>query len=119
MTTRRHILQSLLTASLAGQRLLASHDSFRRNYRADAVILFFSLPIYTREDVGGGFLASSGRSEKSTQFESLRFAAASDPARTRGLNRLGFLEETLRVEDGRIAQSSYRGFMTSSGEEDF
>ena len=88
-------------------------SSLRRaaaRYRVDATILLLGLPVYSRAGVGGGYASAE-------EFEtglSLQFAAGSDPARARGLNRLGFLHE-LRAAGG----VRYFGFMTSSGEESF
>lgn len=92
---------------------------FRREYRADAVILLFSLPVYTREGVGSGFATAKRENAGGQMIESLQFGAGSDPERARGLNRLGFIEEKLTLRNGSPAESIYTGFMTASEEQSF
>jgi hypothetical protein len=117
--TRRLFLQALAAVSAPLPAAFAMKPVLRRDYRADAVILLFSLPIYTREGVGGGFAAARLQDESGQTIESLQFAAGSDPERARGLNRLGFIQETVKSEGGTPAESIYTGFMTASDEQSF
>jgi hypothetical protein len=97
---------SPLTAALGGN----SRARTAATYRVDATILLLGIPVFSRSGVGGGYAAI----EEFDSVRSLQFAAGSDPARARGLNRLGFIHELRGVGGSR-----YFGFMTSSGEESF
>ena len=116
---RRMFLQTIAALTSPLPAIFAMKPLLRRDYRADAVILLFSLPIYTREGVGGGFAAARLQNDAGQSVESLQFAAGSDPDRARGLNRLGFIQETVTTDAGGPAESIYTGFMTASEEESF
>lgn len=116
--TRRELLGLLTGAAAAtadtgiGQcRDAAGPVSYRR-YRADATILLLSIPIYSRSGVGSGWAACASEGEKLH----LRFAAGSEPARARGLNRLGYIEEEVVGSGAAVERAAYFGFMTSSRE---
>ena len=64
-----------------------------QNYRADATILLFSFPLYTRSDVGGAVALVEERKQDDNSILSFEFAAGSAPERARGLNRLGYFQE--------------------------
>lgn len=117
--SRRFFLRALAAVSVPLPAAFSMKPILRRDYRADAVILLFSLPIYTREGVGGGFAAAQLQGESGQTIESLQFAAGSDPERARGLNRLGFIQETVTSAGGAPAESVYTGFMTASDEQSF
>lgn len=117
--TRRVFLQAIAAVSAPLPSVWAMKPLLRRDYRADAVILLFSLPIYTREGVGGGFAAARLQDDSGQTIESLQFAAGSDPERARGLNRLGFIQETVKSDGTSAPESIYTGFMTASDEESF
>jgi hypothetical protein len=88
--------------------------TMERRYRADAQILLLGLPIYHRENVGGG--RASWR-EWHDGTRRLEFAGFSFPERAAGLNRLGFIRELSRTSVDGGAESIYFGLMTSSPEE--
>ncbi|HBY60035.1 MAG TPA: hypothetical protein DEH78_09445 [Solibacterales bacterium] len=96
-----------------------SHQARRRRYRADAVITFLGIPIYSREDVGGGYAVFEETKVEGGRRLSIEFAGGSRPERARGLNRLGFIRETVWERGGRLEEARYFGFMTSSPEQDF
>lgn len=102
----RTLPRSPLISALGG----ASRATATAHYRVDANILLFGMTLFSRAGVGSGYAVV----EEFDSIRSLQFAAGSNPARARGLNRLGFLHE-LRGAAG----SRYFGFMTSSGEESF
>lgn len=111
MLTRRGVLR-LLTAAPA-LNLFASAPPASALYRADCQVTFLGVPVFSRSNVG------SARIEvhQSADTVALTFHAGSLPERTRGLNRLGFIQELVRqMEDGKL-QSSYFGFITSSPEQ--
>lgn len=88
-----------------------------RRYRADAVITFLGIPIYSREGVGSGYAIVEQWKERTSQVMSLQFAAGSLPQRSAGLNRLGFLQEMVKWDGSGASDVGYFGFMTSSKEE--
>jgi hypothetical protein len=102
----RALPPSPLTAAPGGKSRIRT----AAHYRVDATILLLGIPVFSRSGVGGGYAVV----EEFDSVRSLQFAAGSDPARARGLNRLGFIHELRGV-----AGSRYFGFMTSSGEESF
>lgn len=117
--TRRELLGLFAGATAAaahagsGERRDAAEPVSYRRYRADATILLFSIPIYSRSGVGGGWAASASEGPK----RRLSFAAGSEPARARGLNRLGYIEEEVLESGAAVERAAYFGFMTSSRED--
>lgn len=90
-----------------------------RTYRVDATILLFSLPIFTRSNVGSGYARHVVSEGEGRSTHVLEFAAGSLPERARGLNRLGMIRETVDELAGNIMAARYFGFMTASREESF
>lgn len=90
--------------------LLGTARKLQQNYRIDATILLFGIPVFKRAGVGSGWAAL----EESAGERRLQFAAGSWPEQAKGLNRLGFVEER-----STPAGSTYFGFMTASGEDSF
>jgi hypothetical protein len=93
-------------------------NSAQRTYRADAQITLFGLSFLHRSRVGGG--SAVWRESSLPEGDLLRFlefTGFSVPARAAGLNRLGFIREMSRLEEGSTAESVYFGLMTSSPEE--
>jgi hypothetical protein len=88
-----------------------------RRYRADAVITFLGIPIYSRQGVGSGYAIVEQWREGSSRVMSLQFAAGSLPQRAAGLNRLGFLQELVKWDGSGAVDVGYFGFMTTSKEE--
>ncbi len=88
-----------------------------RRYRADAVITFLGLPIYSRQGVGSGYAIVEQWREGASRVMSLQFAAGSLPKRAAGLNRLGFLQEMVKWDGSGAVEVGYFGFMTLSKEE--
>ncbi len=88
--------------------------SLYRHYDACARVSVFSIPVFTRCGVGGGFASISHDPDKALV---LRFVSGSSPERAHGLNRMGLIQEVVREEGARPAESSYFGVMTFSGEE--
>ena len=90
----------------------------RRVYRADAVILVFSLSVYRHTGVGIGVTRIEESVEGNKRRTLFEFAAGSLPDRTRGLNRMGFLREVAIVEDTRLAETAYFGALVSGANDE-
>jgi hypothetical protein len=95
-------------------RAAASGPGVTRVYRADAVVTLLSIPIFSRESVGGAKLTIDVPRDGSRPMV-LRFLAGSWPERAGGVNRFGFIEESIwETASGR--EAACFGFMTSSPE---
>jgi hypothetical protein len=96
----------------------ASEASAERTYRADAQIVVFGLSFLHRSRVGGGnAIWRESQLPQSGMLRFLEFTGFSLPERAAGLNRLGFIREMARFDEGGPAESIYFGLMTSSPEE--
>jgi hypothetical protein len=84
-----------------------------RHYDACAHVTVFGIPVFSRCGVGGGFASIARDPDQSVV---LQFVSGSSPDRAHGLNRMCLIQEVVREQDAGV-QSSYFGFMTSSGEE--
>jgi hypothetical protein len=122
--TRRTWLSLLARTSLLVPLKAAPNASFgggdgasRRYFRADAVITFFSVPIFSRAGVGSGFAFVEDLESGSSRKRRLGFGGGSWPDQAHGLNRLGYVHETVVESSGSLAESDYFGFMSTSKEE--
>jgi hypothetical protein len=88
-----------------------------RSYRADAGILFLGMSVYRREGVGSGKASIEETGEGDSLRRTLFFAAGSDPARARGLHRLGWMREVVIGSASCPSDIAYLGVLTSSPEE--
>jgi len=122
-------------ASLAGAALLAAARQtaraagltwdtpvrggvgYERRYRVDAQVVLFSVPLLRRAGVGAATAAWHEASEGDGTTRFLEFAAYSLPDRAAGLNRLGFIQERIRLGQAGMAEAIYFGLMTASAEE--
>ena len=96
-----------------GGGLAAAH----RDYRADAIILLFGMPIFSKAGVGSGFSFVEDLTEHGPRTRRMGFGGGSWPDRAGGLNRLGYIHETVTEAGPRTGEASYFGFMTTSQEE--
>jgi hypothetical protein len=116
--SRRGFARALAGAALA--RLCAGAERpeqcSERQYRADAHVLLLGIPLVHRSGVGGGSVVWT-ESETSGITRHLEFRGYSLPARAAGVNRLGFIRETVRASDSGAVEAEYFGLMTSSPEE--
>ena len=122
MINRREFL-ALLTGALAQAATNPAPGAYRvwqQRYRANAVILFCGVQIFSKSGVGGGYaVVEELRTPGNTQV-SLQFAAGSWPDRAHGVNRLGFFQENVTEKpNGEPVDARYFGFMTSSAEKNF
>lgn len=119
--TRRSLIQWMAVAwpsgwALASRAPAPATDQTVR-YRAKATILMLSVPVFSRDNVGGGYLRVAEREEAAgARRIELEFAAGSLPERAAGLDRLGAFEESIVEMSGQLAQATYFGFMTASNE---
>lgn len=121
--SRRDLLslgKALVLAPL-GVPLFASFGggdrAVRRYFRADAVIMLFSIPIFSKAGVGSGFAFVEDLQGAGARTRQLGFGGGSWPDRAHGLNRLGYIHETVIESSGSLTESNYFGFMSTSQEE--
>lgn len=121
---RREWLSLLTRALLLAPLKASSTASFgggdsasRRYFRADAVIMLFSLPIFSRTGVGSGFAFVEDLEGSGSRARRLGFGGGSWPDKAHGLNRLGYIHETVVETSGHLAEAKYFGFMSTSQEE--
>jgi len=118
MKCRLPIALALLSLALLPAAEVSRPETVvQRSYRADANIMIFGLTIFSRSDVGGGFARITETDVGGHGEVRLLFVSGSRPDRARGLNRMGYIEESVSEGSGGVARAEYLGFMTSSGEE--
>jgi hypothetical protein len=88
-----------------------------RRYRVDAQVVLLSVPLVRRAGVGSATAVWRESNANQGTTRVLEFAAYSLPDRAAGLNRLGFMQERIRLAESGIAEAIYFGLMTASGEE--
>jgi len=121
--SRRELLSRLRALALAplGTPLAGDfgggEEASRRYFRADAVITFFSIPIYSKTGVGSGFAFVENVADTGAPTRRLGFGGGSWPDQAHGLNRLGYIQETVVETSGHLSGSDYFGFMSTSQEE--
>ncbi|MGO9011573.1 MAG: hypothetical protein ACLQPN_15845 [Bryobacteraceae bacterium] len=104
-------------AALTWDAPVPSGFGCERRYRVDAQVVLLSVPLVRRAGVGAATAAwrESGEADGGTRI--LEFAAFSLPDRAAGLNRLGFIQERIRLAGAGMAEAIYFGLMTASAEE--
>jgi hypothetical protein len=122
MINRRELL-ALLAGAFAQAATNPSPGAYRvwqQRYRANAVILFCGVQIFSKSGVGGGYaVVEEIHSAGNTQI-ALQFAGGSWPDKAHGVNRLGFIQENVTEKPtGENIEARYFGFMTSSAEKNF
>ncbi len=114
---RRDCLRMMLALLGAGRAWAGRPPQRSIAYRADAVILLFGIPIFSRAGVGGGYAEARFQGDADEMSEFLRFAGCSWPERAHGLDRAGYIEENVQLRNGAVVSADYIGLMTSSTEE--
>ncbi len=114
--SRRSILRLLSSALLPCAPGKSAESVAFAHYRAHATISLLSVPIFSKQDVGGAVLQIEQRTADKSETVAVQFCAGSWPDRLRGFNRFGMTQEKVQVEEGRIVESNYLSFMTSSPE---
>jgi len=116
-SNRRECLRTLLALLCPGLAGVARAAPRSIAYRADAVIVLFGLPVYSRAGVGSGFAEAWSETDDDGVSRFLRFAGSSWPERAHGLDRAGYIEESVRLRQGRMVSARYFGVMTRSAEQ--
>ena len=116
-SNRRECLKTLLALLCPGLEGAPRPAPRSTAYRADAVILLFGLPVFSRAGVGSGFAEAWTESDGGGVSRFLRFAGSSWPERAHGLDRAGYIEETVRLRQGSLVSARYFGVMTRSAEQ--
>ena len=81
-------------------------------------LLFVSIPIVSRDNVGFGSASSRDfRTDQGMHLRTYEFFATSNPERARGLNRLGFLREALLMEGSEVHSTAHFGVISSNREQ--
>lgn len=124
-TVRNHsaIRSAILTVFLsavctnAATPTAPSFAKVQRRYIATAYITVLSIPIFSRSGVGLGYASAEEQLTGSESSLSLRFLSGSLPERAHGLNRFGFIQETVQQNNAVMVSARYFGLMTASSEE--
>jgi hypothetical protein len=116
-SNRRECLRTLLALLCPGLAGTARPAPRSIAYRADAVIVLFGLPVYSRAGVGSGFAEAWAETGDDGVSRFLRFEGSSWPERAHGLDRAGYIEETVRLRQGSLVSASYFGVMTRFAEQ--
>jgi hypothetical protein len=91
-----------------------------RAYRVDAAVLLLGVPVLRSNGVGDARVALRQQPASDTSAESmiaLEFAAASDPARAHGLDRMGWIREVIVEGNGAVQRAGVLGIMSDSPEQ--
>ncbi len=111
------VLTVLFAHLLPAAELASPETVVQRSYRANASIMLFGITLFARTDVGGGFARLTETAPGPSHQVRLLFVSGSRPDRAHGLNRMGYIEESVSESNARPSHSEYFGFMTSNGEE--
>ncbi|MGA2181490.1 MAG: hypothetical protein ABSH47_00545 [Bryobacteraceae bacterium] len=111
------LLALLVAPMLPAAEPARPETTAQRSYRADANVMLFGINLLSRSDVGGGFARVVETSSGPLGSVRLLFVSGSRPDRAHGLNRMGYIEESVSESNARPSHAEYLGFMTSSGEE--
>jgi hypothetical protein len=87
-----------------------------RRYRVRATITLLSVPLFSKDNVGGACAMIEQTGSGSSRLSSIQFSSGSWPEHLKGFNRFGMAQEVVRGEGSAIAESAYLSFMTSSAE---
>jgi hypothetical protein len=86
-----------------------------RAYRADVVVTFLGVPIFSRQAVGSAFASVREHVDENRRTVSLTFSGGSHPARTHGVNYCGSTEEVaVECGDSILESAASFGFVTAS-----
>jgi hypothetical protein len=89
----------------------------RRHYVASATVLLLGVPVFSRTGVGEGYASIDECLENGERRWDVEFGAGSFPDKAHGLNKLGFIRESvMETQNGVRTACAYFGFMTTSQE---
>jgi len=92
-------------------------QTFHRWYKATAYLTIFGIPIYSRSNIGYGWAAQQTRFTRNAQIVDLQFMGGSFPEHAHGLNRFGYIQESVQERADTAISAEYFGVMTTSREE--
>ena len=87
-----------------------------RQYAVHATVMVGSIPIFSKQNVGGAAMALEEAQDQETAVTGLQLTAGSWPERLKGFNRYGLTQEVVREEKGAVTESAYVSFMATSRE---
>jgi hypothetical protein len=99
--------------------LRADADSVQRSYRADAVVSFLSVPVFSRQGVGTALAVLREVWQEERKSVEIRFAGGSRPERTHGIKFGGSIHETGVEHGAALVHAAYFGFITARPEESY
>lgn len=108
--------RSLDVDRIASQSVSGTHAVQFRRYRVRAAVSIFSIPLFSKDDIGAACLMAEGSESGSSQTTAIQFACGSWPDRIDGFNRFGMTQEVVHEVNGVVVESAYLCFMTSSPE---
>jgi hypothetical protein len=98
------------------ERLQPMPATYICRYRVHATITLLSVPLFSKENVGGASAMVEQSASGASTVSSIQFASGSWPDRLKGFNRFGMVQEAVREEGGNVTESAYLSMMTSSSE---
>lgn len=114
----RALCQTAVLVLLSGTLLpILAQQPFQRKYKATAYVMVFGILIFSRADVGYGWAVEESRERQSNETVELEFLAGSIPERAHGLNRFGYIRESVEERNRTPIRAEYFGLMTASREE--
>jgi hypothetical protein len=117
---RRELLAGLALAAI-GRAASAPPDTSETReegrYRVDAAVLLLGVPIIRRAQVGEARMSLRIAASGAVRRIGLEFAAASDPARAHGLDRMGWVRELVLERSGSAGLATLLGVMSDSPEQ--
>ena len=87
------------------------------HYRVDATVLLWNVPVARRSGVGEAHVSLRQWREGDARRLELKFAAFSDPDRAQGVNRSGWIQESIEEHGPQPKRSTVLEFMSDSPEQ--
>ncbi len=87
-----------------------------RRYRVHATISVLSVPLFSKDNVGGACAIVEEAVCGPSRTTALQFAGGSWPERLKGFNRFGMTQEAVSERGEDVLESAYLSFMTTSAE---
>lgn len=95
----------------------AAEQIFQRTYQASAYVTILSVPIFSRSHVGYGWAREGKRVGSGSNTVELEFLSGSIPERAGGLNRFGYIQESVEENGTAAIRAQYFGLITANREE--
>lgn len=104
-----------LAAFCGASSPLPAQQPSHRTYKASAYVTVWSLPVFSRADVGYGSAIEQQQPGPDGDSIELEFCSGSIPERAHGLNRFGYVHELISEKDHVPVMADYIGAMTIGG----